>query len=79
MKISFGSKALCIWVEILQVTIISIQLPNKNVCNYLNSFSSFSVHKFCGQTDGHALPDEDMYMSIPILTISQISPPYDQS
>ena len=52
--------------------------------NYLYSFMSYSVEKFCGRTDRRKfsffLPDQEyIYMGIPISIICQISPPYTQS
>ena len=57
----------------------------KTALHYLYPFLSFSVHNFCARTDGQTffekvfffLPDQEyIYMSIPISTISQISPPF---
>ena len=58
----------------------------KTVLDYLYPFLSFSVHNFCARTDGQTdifkkfnffSPDQEyIYMSIPISTISQISPPF---
>ena len=61
----------------------------KTALDYLYPFLSFSVHNFCARSDGRTdgqtffekvfffLADQEyIYMSIPISTISQISPPF---
>ena len=59
----------------------------KTALDYLYSFLSFSVNNFCARTDGRTdrhflkkfyffLMIKSIYMSIPISTISQISPPF---
>ena len=69
----------CDRLEILAVSIPSIQLSNKTACNYLSPFSGFSVQNFCGRTDSSPkrlgfLPNQEFIcMSMPMSIISQIS------
>ena len=75
----------CVRVENFGTSISGMCVSNKKTAfNYLYPFSSFSVHKFCGRTDGRTffekvslfLPDQEyIYMSIPIFIISPISAP----
>ena len=95
-----GPVGCCFLVHIFKIKKVRINFINrgqkfpgmhlsskKTACIYLYPFSSFSVHKFCGRTDGrtdgHWLKSlvfaswSRIYMSIPILNYSRTSPLYD--
>ena len=89
LKISFGSsfvnlRAFGSKFSQFRFPVYTFQ-TKKNALDYLCPFLSFSVHNFCARTDGQTffekvfffLADQEyIYMSIPISTITQISPPF---
>ena len=85
LKISFGSSFVNLRESSqFRFPVYTFQ-TKKSALDYIYPFLSFSVHNFCAQTDGQTffekvfffLPDQEyIYMSIPLSTISQISPPF---